>query len=76
MPKTLKHKIYKACKKVLNEKEFICIQVKHLRAAQLRELKRDINNLTDGWLEPKNEDSESSLIMKFPHGVDVMTPVY
>jgi len=74
MPKTLKQKIYKAVKKNLDGKDFICVQIKNLKTQQVRDLKRDVNNLTEDWFEPKNEDSETSLIMKFPN--EVMTPVY
>ena len=49
------------------------MQIKNLKTQQVRDLKRDVNNLTEDWFEPK-EDSESSLIIKFPN--DVMTPVY
>jgi len=74
MPKTLKQKIYKAVKKNLDGKDFICVQIKNLKTQQVRDLKRDVNNLTEDWFEPKTEDSETSLIMKFPN--EVMTPVY
>jgi len=76
MPKSLKPKIYKTVKKVIDEKVFLCVQIKNLKTAQVRELKRDINNLTDDWLDPKTEreDSESSMLLK--HGADVMTPLY
>ena len=74
MPKVLKPKIYKAVKKNLDGKDFICVQIKNLKTQQVRDLKRDVNNLTEGWFEPKNEDSESSLLLKFPN--EVMTPVY
>ena len=74
MPKVLKPKIYRAVKKNLDGKDFICVQIKNLKTQQVRDLKRDVNNLTEDWFEPKKEDSESSLIIKFPN--DVMTPVY
>ena len=70
MPKSTKPKIYKAVKKNLDGKDFICVQIKNMKTQEVREVKRDINNLLEDWFTVKEEDthdSESSLILKFPN---------
>ena len=69
MPKAVKPKIYKAVKKNLDGKDFICVQIKNLKTQQVRDVKRDVNNVLEDWFAPKNEDSESDLLLKFPNSV-------
>ena len=60
MAKSTKPKIYKATKKTLDGKDFVCVQVKNLKSSQIRDIKRDVNNLLEDWLEPKVEEFSAS----------------
>ena len=56
MPKAVKKKIYKAVKKSLDGKDFICIQIKNLKTKEVRDVKRDVNILLEDYFVPKEEE--------------------
>ena len=58
MPKVQKPKIYKAVKKNLDGKEFICVQFKNLKTQDVRNVKQDINNLLDNYFAPPEYDEK------------------
>ena len=64
MPKVKKAKLYKAIKKQVDGKEFICVQFKNLKTQDVRDVKRDINVLLEDYFLPKeydDKDEESGL---------------
>ena len=56
MPKD-KRKLYKCVKKVIDESEFLCVKFKHLKKADIREVREQINLLLkDFWEDPEYEE--------------------
>ena len=65
MPKVKKQKLYKAVKKNVDGKDFICVQIKNLKTQDVRDVKRDINVLLEDYFAPKEyDDKEEELLIE------------
>ena len=57
MPRTKKdpRKLYKVTKKVIDDKEFLCVRYKDLKPADVRELRAEMNLLIKDFFAPDEE---------------------
>ena len=58
MPVKGQRKIYKCVKKVIGDKTYLCVQIKNLSTADIREVRNEVNALLTDFWRPKSDTEE------------------